>query len=182
MGVKVEITAGKTLDHVRKTGKYLIRGHDAQGIGQHEVTDPRVLQPRHQLIHIIGIVPITVGPVLQIEIDCQAFLVGVIDRFPDIPDMLGQALVELVAAVFLTALGQQVNDPPARIHHPVHAALEIDETEHLDSISQTDQIGPFHDVRHRLFFAFRHPGRSHLDPIDLKLLQQRLGDIEFLGR
>ena len=64
VGVEIEAQPRKALDHVAHGGGDRLRGHDAQGIGQHDVAQARVRQPLHQTVDIVAAIPIAVRPIL----------------------------------------------------------------------------------------------------------------------
>ena len=135
----------------------------------------------HHLVDIGRIVPVAVGPVLQIEIDLQALFLGVVDGLLDVCCVLREASVELVAAVLFAALGQQIDHLAAGFADPVYAALEIHEAEHLDPLGQADPLGPFDDIGDRLLLALGDPRGGHFDTVHLELFEQRLGDVQLLA-
>jgi len=67
--VKIEQQPGITVVHILQAAENLLRRHDTQGIGQHEMADAAILEPVHQIIDILPAITITIGPVFQIHID-----------------------------------------------------------------------------------------------------------------
>jgi len=99
----------------------------------------------------------------------------------DIGDMLFQSFAQLLTAVFLAALREQIDDLATRTDYPVDTALAIDKAKHLDAIDKAVLRRPFGNLRHRLLFSVGHTRRGYFDAVDLERLQQRACDTHFLA-
>ena len=134
----------------------------------------------HHLENIVAAVGVAVGPVLQIDIDAEVALAGVVNAAANALQMFFRRNAELFAAVFFAALGQQVQGCAAAGANPVHAALVIGEAEHFHALQQVLVARPFGDARQRGLFALGDAGRGDLNAVDFQRMQQRLGDADFL--
>src|SRR5690606_30751892 len=162
VGVKVEAHPGVAGDHVGEAGVHLVGGHHPQGIRQHHMADADVADPVHQAVDVVAAVPVAVGPVLQVDIDGKPPGQGMGHRQVDALDVLVEGHAQLFAAVFLAALGEQVDDPPAGVDDPVDTAFMVDEAEHFDAAVEALVPGPGVDGGHRALLTLGHAGGGHL--------------------
>ena len=85
--------------------------------------------------------------------------------------MFGRFLLQLIATMIFTALGQQVHGAPAGFNDPVCTARIIDKPKHFNTFKKTFFDSPFIKRRDCLFFALGYPGRSNFNTINAQLLQ-----------
>ena len=81
--------------------------------------------------------------------------------------MLRRSQTQLLDAMALRALGQQVHHLTAGTADPVDGFLAVAVTEHLDPLDQSGLARPFRDRDRGLEFSRRNPSRRDLYPIDL---------------
>ena len=80
------------------------------------------------------------------------------------------------------AFRQQVDGLSPTADHPIYALTAIDETQHLHTIGLIDLGRITADHAYGLLLALRHAGRSHLNAIDVEIVEQHAGDDQFLMR
>ena len=180
MGVEVEVGIGITLDHFTEVLDTLQGVHDTQCVGQHESTDTAVAEGIHQLIDIEGRILHAVRPVLEVEVDGEALLTGILHLTEDIVDMGLGCLLQLFLTMAQGALRQEVDGLTATTEDPVNTLSAIHEAEYLDMFEFVDLRRITADHADGLFLAFGDAGRCHLDTIDIQIVEQHTGYDEFL--
>ncbi len=91
--------------------------------------------------------------VAQASVDPQTLLLCIGDRLTNVLNVLIQRAPQLFSAMFLTALGQQINHPPASFYHPIHTLLMVDKAEHLHFVQKALFGSPGIDIDDSLFLA-----------------------------
>ena len=121
-------------------------------------------------------------PVLQVNVDAEAFADGVADGALDVGEMGFDGFAQLHRAVVLRSLDQQVQDAAAVVHNPIHRGGAVDEAEDLDFFGNAVVFGPVHDFADRQGLAVRDSRGTDFDGIDARP-EQGLGDDQlFIGR
>ena len=92
MGVKIELLFPIACCHIAETVEDLLGRHNAQGIGQHEVTYPAIFQLIHHCVNVITAVQVAVRPVLEVRIDLQTFFQRVVYGLQDFSYVLIECL------------------------------------------------------------------------------------------
>ncbi len=107
---------------------------------------------------------------------------GVVHGAADVRQVLLEALFELLGAVFLTALGQEIDDMATGLLNPPRTLAVIDKAQHLNALAQALGIGPVVDGAYRGLLTAGDTGGGDLDTVHLEGGEQRLGNVEFLLR
>ena len=107
---------------------------------------------------------------------------GIDDGFPDLGDVLFRGLAQLLAAVALATLGEQVHHAGTATGDPVCRECPVHKSEHLYALQQAVALSPPANFAHRIPLPFRNAGRCDLDAVDLGTLQQEPGDEQLLMR
>ena len=85
-------------------------------------------------------------------------LVRIANGVADILEVLIQRSAQLLAAMFFTALGQEVQGAATGTYQPIHAALMVGEPEHLDPLQQVIVSRPAIDAGNSLLFTVGDAG------------------------
>ena len=171
MGMKIEFLFRVPVDHVADAGINIVRAEHAQGIRQQEAVDAAIQDPIHQAEHVLRFIAVAVGPVFQIHIDLQPLVMSVLDSFAYVRQVLLQGFIQLGAAVFFAALGQQVHGFATGLGDPVNAALVVDKPQHFDPLQVTLGGGPLVDGGDGRLFTFRYLCGSDLNSVDTESVQ-----------
>ena len=182
MRMKIKILPIKAIAHITHSDGHLRWAHHTEGIRQHQMADVHPYQTLDQAVYIIPAIAVTVGPVLQINIDQQAPLMCIPDGALDILQVGIKGLAQLLSTVFFTALGQQIEHPATGTNQPINATPMIGEPQHFNPIQTVMAGRPVMDPGNGFFFAVRYPSRGNLDTIHLETVQQRPCDADFLIR
>ena len=182
MCMEIETALRIALHHLsHETGKlYWIE--DAECVGQHDALYRHLAKLVHQGKDIVGTVLHAVAPVFEIDIYADALLLSIVNRATDIAGMLFECLVQLAFTMLPAPLAKEVHALAVALHNPVHTLRLIHETEHLHPIELAILTCPTRDALHGLHLAFRDTRAGHLNPIDIKVLQQSTSNHEFLVR
>ncbi|CDF22323.1 unknown [Prevotella sp. CAG:617] len=87
--------------------------------------------------------------------------------------MLLGRLFQLVSAVLERAFAEQVDALSAARPNPVDGGGVVHKSQHLYARQHACAARPFADERHGTLFAVGHAGRSHLDAVYVKFLQEQ---------
>ena len=180
MGVEVEVGIGITLDHLTEVLDALQGVHDTQRVGQHETTDAAVAEGIHELIDIEGRVLHAVRPVLEVEVDGESLLAGILHLTEDIVDMGLWRLLQLFLTMAQGAFRQEVDGLAATTLDPIDTLSAIHEAEHLDMFELVDLLRITADHADGLFLTFGNACRCHFDAIDIQVVEQHTGNDKFL--
>ena len=156
MRMKIKILTFKSAAHIPDGRRHFCRAHYAEGVRQHNMTKIHCRERLNHAVHIIAAVPITVGPVLEIDIDQKTLFQRIVDRLLNVFKVRIESLSELLCAMLLAAFGQQVKHPASRTDQPVNAAMMIGKAQDLDAIQRIVSSGPVMNSGDRLFFAVRN--------------------------
>ena len=128
--VRVRITANH-LTHILHTLQWI---QDTQSIRKQEALDWQF----HQLVHhheeIVTAIAHTARPVLQIEIYGEILAQSIVDGLLDMSEMLLRRHLELLGAVLVATLRQEIDDMTAAFGNPIHALVVIHESQYLNGI------------------------------------------------
>ena len=182
VGMKIEVSIGIAAVHLTEKLNDLQRIHDAERIRQHEAAHRGVDECVHQLIYIFGRVLHAARPVFQIQIDLNAFAMGIGHFLPNVADVLLGSLPQLLTTVLERPLCQQVERFATGTLHPVHRHMSVNETQHFHAVQTVYLTGIATYHLHSLFLAFAHPCRTHLNAIHIQVAQQHAGYHELLVR
>ena len=138
MGMEVEVRIGITLQHFAEVLDTLQRVHDTQGIGQHKASDTHIAQRIHQLVNVGGRLVHTVAPILQIQVNGNAFFVGITHLAMDILYVLVGCFLQLLGTMLQRAFGQQIHGFTTALSSPVDAFAAIDKAQHLYPFESID--------------------------------------------
>ena len=147
--VRVRITANH-LAHVLHTLQWV---QATQSIRKQEALDRQL----HQLVHhrekIVTTVAHSARPVLQVEIYGEILAQGIVDGLLDMSEMLLWRHLELLGAVLVATLRQEVDDMTAAFSNPVHAFVVIHESQYLNGIQFTYGLGITANTSDSILFA-----------------------------
>ena len=156
MGMEVEVRVRITANHLAHVLHTLQWVQDTQSIRKQEALDRQL----HQLVHhheeIVTAVAHTARPVLQIEIYSEILAQSIVDGLLDMIEMLLRRHLELLGAVLVATLRQEVDDVTAAFSNPVHAFVVIHESQYLNGIQLTNGLGITANTSDSILFAFRH--------------------------
>ena len=182
VGMEIEMDGRITLHHSPAVFPCPRRIQDTQGVGQHDPFNGRVLQGVYQEEDVIRRIGHPIGPVLEVDIDLQAFGDGETDIPQDVVAVLLRGLPELGGHMAERAFGQEVHHLSAGRTDPVHGKAAVHEAERLHSAELPARGGPGADLAEGLMLTAGHARRGHLDPVDLQFLQQQARNGQFLVR
>ena len=94
--------------------------------------------------------------------------------------MLVGALLELMQAVILAALGEHVYHLAAAGDNPVDGCSAIHETEHLDGVETTELVGIAAYHGDGILLALRYACGGYLDAVHLDVTQEKTCNAQFL--
>ena len=178
--MKIKLQVGITAGHLTHECGCQLRIEDAQRVGQHETLHTTILQRIHKAKHIVRAVLHAVRPILQIEVHANAQLLGIADALLDVRHMLLQRLLQLVLAMTLTTLAEQVDVAAFAVVDPVERSRAIHKSEHLHPVKHACLTSPSADTLHRFLLSVRHTRRSHLNAIHIQVHQQHTGNHQLL--
>ena len=158
------------------------RIEDAERVGKHNAPDGQVRKAFHQGKYIVGVVLYAVAPVLEVDIDADAFLLGVVDGAANVGDVLFERLVQLSFAMLAASLAEEVHALATALHNPIHALRLVDKAEHLHPVELGVLACPTRDALHGLLLALRDTGTCHLDAVYAHILKQGTRYHELLVR
>ena len=182
VGMEVEMQIRIALHHLAEILNHLKRVHNTQSIRQHKAFHFSGAQGIHHLIDVFGRVLHTVAPVLEIEIHRDTTRAGIEDSVDNVGNMLLGSLAQLLCAMLERALGEEVHRLASTLHNPVDGLVSIHKSQHLDTVGLANLTGIAANHLHRILLALRYSGRSHLDTIDIDILEESAGNHEFLMR
>ena len=125
MRMKVEVLAFKSAAHIPDGRRHFCWAHYAERVGQHNVAKIHCRKRFNHAVHIIAAVPVTVGPILEIDVDQKTLFQRIVDRLLNVFKVRIESLSELFRAMLLAAFGQKVKHPASRTDQPVNAAMMI---------------------------------------------------------
>ena len=156
VGMEIEVRVRITANHLAHILHTLQWVQDTQSIRKQEALDWQF----HQLIHhheeIVTAVAHTTRPVLQIEIYGEILAQSIVDGLLDMSEMLLRRHLELLGAVLVATLRQEVDDMTAAFGNPIHALVVIHESQYLNGIQFTYGLGITANTSDSILFAFRH--------------------------
>ena len=172
MGMEVKMQLGIAFPHLTEKLYHLQRIEHSQCIRKHESPYAGILQSINQQVHIFRTILHATAPVLQIEIDGDSFLFGIVYRRLDVRDMLFRCFLQLMQTVLFRSLCQQIDYLSTAIADPVNGRISIHESQYLYPIQFTYLPGIAAYHFHRILLSFRDTRRSHLYPVHIHILQQ----------
>ena len=171
VAVEFEIDLGPGSCHQPDVASGVAGRENAQGVGQVDARHPEFAQMLHEGEDVVEGIAHPARPILEIDVDRQAFAPGIADSFFDSGSMLLGAEPELLPAVFLGSLGQEVQDFAPHIGDPVHRGLAVAEAQDFHALDHPGLAGPRGDGPGRFALAFGYPSRGDFDAIDLGYLK-----------
>ena len=182
MGVEIKMDAGEPGRHLTDVFGDLGGRKHTQGVGQHKALYAAVLQALYQVENVLGRVLDAVAPVFEIDVHLQPLFTGGGDGFANLCDVLLGAFAQLLAAVALAPLGEQVHHLGPAAGNPAGGGVTIYKSEHFYALQAAVLGGPGTDIAHRLALALRNPCRGYLDAVHAGVLQQETGYEQLLVR
>ena len=156
MGMEVEVRVRITANHLAHVLHTLQWVQDTQSIRKQEALDRQLHQLVHHREEIVTTVAHSARPVLQVEIYGEILAQGIVDGLLDMSEMLLRRHLELLGAVLVATLRQEVDDVTAAFSNPVYAFVVIHESQHLNGIQLTNGLGITANTSDSILFAFRH--------------------------
>ena len=156
MGMEVEVRIRITAHHLAHIFHTLQWVENTQRIRKKEALDRQFYQLIHHHEEIVTTVAHSARPVLQVEIYGEILAQGIVDGLLDMSEMLLWRHLELLGAVLVATLRQEVDDMTAAFSNPVHAFVVIHESQYLNGIQFTNGLGITANTSDSILFAFRH--------------------------
>ena len=94
--------------------------------------------------------------------------------------MLLRSLAKLLCAMLERTLGEEVYRLTTALYNPVDRLVSIHKSQYLHTVGLAYLLGITANHLYRILLALRHSGRSHLDTIDVDILEERAGNHQFL--
>ena len=182
MAVEVEDPVRPGDRHQADEAAHVVGREYAKGVRQQHPFHVQPLQRVHQPLDVAEAVANAVGPVLQVDIDAYALLPRMVHGLDDSPDVLPGLHAQLLAAMPLRSLGQEIDDPPARIADPVHGVPRVAESEHLHLVDEARAAGPVRDAPGPCKLAARGAGGHDLDAVHAHVAEKHARHVELFRR
>ena len=154
MGMEVEVRIRITAHHLAHILHTLQWVQNTQCIRKKEALDRQFYQLIHHHEEIVTTVTHTARPVLQVEIHGESLAQCIVDGLLDMSEMLLRRHLELLGAVLVATLSQEVDDMTAAFSNPIHTLVVIHESQYLNGIQLTNGLGITANASDSILFAF----------------------------
>ena len=134
VGMEIEVRVRITANHLTHILHTLQWVQDTQSIRQQETLDRQLYQLVHHHEEIVTAVAHTARPILQVEIHGEILAQSIVDGLLDMSEMLLRRHLELLGAVLIATLSQEVDDMTTAFGNPIHALVVIHESQYLNGI------------------------------------------------
>ena len=154
MGMEVEVRFRITANHLAHILHTLQWVQNTQSIRKKEALDRQFYQLIHHHEEIVTTVTHTARPVLQVEIHGESLAQSIVDGLLDMSEMLLRRHLELLGAVLVATLSQEVDDMTAAFSNPIHTLVVIHESQYLNGIQFTYSLGITANSSDSILFTF----------------------------
>ena len=154
MGMEVEVRIRITAHHLAHILHTLQWVQNTQRIRKKEALDRQFYQLIHHHEEIVTTVTHTARPVLQVKIHGESLAQSIVDGLLDMSEMLLRRHFELLGAVLVATLSQEVDDMTAAFGNPIHTLVVIHESQYLNGIQLTNGLGITANASDSILFAF----------------------------
>ena len=154
MGMEVEVRIRITAHHLAHILHTLQWVQNTQRIRKKEALDRQFYQLIHHHEEIVTTVTHTARPVLQIEIHSESLAQSIVDGLLNMSEMLLRRHLELLGAVLVATLSQEVDDMTAAFSNPIHTLVVIHESQYLNGIQFTYSLSITANSSDSILFTF----------------------------
>ena len=160
--------------------RHLFRRQNSERIRQHDPFDLHFRQSPQESEHIRKGVRHSVGPVFEIHIHLESHFPGLFDLTADIGKVFLRLFAQLDPAVVFGSFCQEIEDRAAAFPDPVCGFPAVDESENFHPVETVSMLGPLQNGPQSLLLPFRHAGRTDLQPVNMKMRNEKTRNLKLL--
>ena len=173
---------GEPLHHLTYKLPDLVGVEHSERVGQHEALYSRVLECVDEVVDILRGVFHPVAPVLEVEVDADAFRGSIVHTPLDVVHMLLECLLELEGEMLEGPLAEEVHRRASAVVNPVDGCLSVNKAQHLNTLQLPALPCPAADGGDGLLLSFGDTSRCDFNAVDIDVSQEHPGDAQLLMR
>ena len=172
VGVEIEMEFRIALGHATAKFKSRFWVEDAERVGQHEAADGQVTERVDEGEDVVRRIVYAVGPILEVEIDGDAGLIGLPNLFGDVGGVLFGSPAELLGEVAQGTLAEQVHRTATGVANPGERPSAIDKSEHFEAVEASGFVGPLSNAPDSLQLAIRDTRGGDLEAVYIQFFDE----------